>query len=132
MGIFDRLDRMAGRTLDRTMAERFTLTPMKTRPNGRSEVDFDREEITARGVYSTVPGPAGVQTAARRPSAQNNDLRALVRGNAVTLSCDRFQFDDMPRQGDMVSWSSRPERGQMMVSSVRPYGKSRVALMLIA
>jgi len=130
MGIFDRLDCMAGRTMDRTMSETFTLTPMKTRPNGRSEVDFDRQEITARGVYSTVPGPAGVQTGERRPSAENNDLRALVRGNAVTLSSDRPQFENMPRQGYMVRWPNRPERGQMMISSVRPDGKSRTLIIV--
>jgi len=88
-------------------------------------------ELVSRARSSADPGPAGVQTA-RRPSAENNDLRSLVRGNAVTLSCDRFQFDEMPRQGDMVSWPSWPERGRMMVSSARSEGKSRVALVLAA
>lgn len=36
------------------------------------------------------------------------------------------------RQGDMVSWPGRPERGQMMVSSVRSDGKSRIESVLVA
>lgn len=57
----DRLDRTASRAMNRTMADTFQLTPMKTSPNGRPEVDFDRTEMTARGVFSTEPAPAGVQ-----------------------------------------------------------------------
>ena len=79
-----------------------------------------------------MPGPAGIQTGERRLSAQLNELRSLVRGNERSLSCDRSQFQDMPRQGDMVSWPSRPERGQMKVSSVWPDGKNTVELELIS
>ena len=132
MSIFDRLDRMASRTVDRTMSESFRITPMKLSPNGRPEFDAEREMVTARGVLDTTPGPAGVQIGERRPSAENNDLRALVRGNAIVMSCRVSQFAEMPRQGDMVDWPSQPDRKQMMISSVRPDGQSRVELVLTA
>jgi hypothetical protein len=132
MSIFDRLDRIVSNTVDRTMSESFLLTPMKPRANGRSEQDADRDVVQARGIYSTTPSPAGVQIGERKPSPENNDLRALVRGNEVYLSCERSQFPDMPRQGDMVSWPNRTDRKQMMVSSVRPDGLSRVELVLTA
>ena len=132
MSIFDRLDRMASRTVDRTMSESFRITPMKLSPNGRPELDVDRDVISARGVLDTTPGPAGVQIGERKPSPQNNDLRALVRGNEIKLSCVVSQFADMPRQGDMVDWPSQPDRKQMMISSVRPDGQSRVELVLTA
>jgi hypothetical protein len=132
MGIFDRLDRIASRTADRTMSDPFVITPMKSSPNGKPERDFERAEIQARGVFSTEPSPAGVQIGERKPSPQNNDLRSLVRGNEVVLSCERSQFPEMPRQGDMVSWPTRTDRKQMMVSSVRPDGQGRVELVLTA
>jgi hypothetical protein len=132
MSIFDRLDRIVSSTIDRTMAETFLLTPMRKSPNGKPEQDFERAAMTATGVFSTSPSPAGVQIGERKPSPENNDLRSLVRGNEVVLSCERSQFPEMPRQGDMVSWPNRSDRKQMMVSSVRPDGQSRVELVLTA
>lgn len=59
MSIFDNLDRIVSRTVDHTMTDSFELTPMKSTANGRAEQDFERDEITARGVFSTTPSPAG-------------------------------------------------------------------------
>lgn len=132
MGIFDRLDRVVSSTVDRTLSDPVVITPMKSSPNGKPEQDFNRAEIQARGVFSTEPTPAGLQIGERKPSPENNDLRSLVRGNEVVLSCERSQFPEMPRQGDMVSWPNRTDRKQMVVSSVRPDGQSRVELVLTA
>jgi hypothetical protein len=65
-----------------------------------------------------------------RLSDENNQLKALVRGDEAIPFCHRSQFPPMPRHGDMVSWPSRPDRKQMAVYSVTPEAQSGVELVL--
>ena len=132
MSVFDRLDRLTSRAVDRVNAIPFELTPLISTPNGRSRPDPDRSPVVGRGVFDDVAAEYGVQLGVRRSYREANDLRALQVGSDPQLSIDiRYFGDRLPRQGDLVRLPTKPELPDFQVISAQPDSQSRIVLMLV-
>ena len=128
MGVFDRLDQMASRTVDAINQIPFVFTPMKSSPNGRPKPDEDREVIDGFGVFDYVDAEHGIELGVRKSYPGANDLRALQTGREPLLSVDRKYFPlltDEPKQGDIVEFPSRTDLPRFEAVSVKRDGMSR-------
>lgn len=133
MAIFDRLDRMLSKTVDRTNAISFVLTPYTSTPNGRPMADPNRTVVRGRGIFDYYSTEFGIQLGVRKSYREANDLRSLQAGRDPQLSVDRIYFPlgvEEPKQGDIVSFPDRPELPEFDVVSSQRDGMSRVVLML--
>lgn len=124
--IFDRIDEMTSRAVDRESASAFVCTPMRSTPNGRSPDDPDRPAWEGTGVFSEETASAGVEIGNRNRSG--NDLRTIAAGSSYGLSVDRNRHPsaDSVRQGDGIEIG---ERG-FEVLAVQSHGSARVVLRL--
>ncbi|MGV0909581.1 hypothetical protein [Martelella sp. FOR1707] len=128
MSIFDRLDRVASRTVDRTFAVGATVDPMTHPPNGRPMSDSQREEILLKGVFSEASEYAQIEEGAR--DRNGNDFRTLVHGQRFEFSVDvvRYPAAKDIRQGDRLTLD---DARRFEISTVEPDGMSRVVLKLV-
>lgn len=134
MSIFDRLERIASRTVDATNAIPFIFSPMRATPNGRPGYDPDRPIVEGRGVFDMVPAPVPVEFGARSTAGGGNALRSLVNGEEPSLSVDRRLFPELarePRQGDVIEFPTRPDLGPFEVVECRRDGLSRMVVRLV-
>ena len=134
VGIFDRLDRMASKTVDAINRIKFVLTPMTSTPNGRPSVDSARPIVEGLGIFDYVEADYGIELGVRKSYREANDLRALQTGREPQLSVDRRYFPtlaDEPRQGARVVFPSRPDLPPFEVVSVKRDGMSRLAITLL-
>lgn len=133
MAIFDRLDRMVSRAVDRVNAIPFVLTPMVSTPNGRPGPDENRPVVNGRGIFDYISTEFGIQLGVRKSYREANDLRSLQTGRDPQLSVDRLYFPigvQEPKQGDIVSFPTHPELPDFDVVSAQRDGQSRLVLML--
>jgi len=131
MSLFDRLDQMTSRAVDRVNAVDFTFTPMTGPPNGRREFDASRSIVAGRGILDMVDDDMPLELGSRDRSG--NDLRALLSGSTPVLSLDRSYFPTAasePRQGDRIEFPGRSDLGTMEVVSVQRDGLARTVLQL--
>lgn len=148
MAIFDRLDRLTSRAVDRVNAIPFEFVPTRSTPNGRPGPDPARialpiilEEGTPpvygpypKGVFDYISTEYGVQLGVRKSYREANDLRALQTGRDPQLSIDRKYWpsaDWEPRQGDVIRFPANPELPGFQVISSQRDGLSRMVLMLV-
>lgn len=134
MSIFDRLDKMTSRAVDRTNSIRFIMTPMKRPPNGRPVQDMDRSVIDKTGIFDYVAVENGIELGVRRTYREGNDLRALQVGREPLLSIDRTAFPELkdePRQGDVISFPDKVELPNFSVVSSQRDGLSRLSVLLV-
>jgi len=133
MSIFDRLDRVASRTVDRINKIRLVLTPWDRTPNGRGDQDPDRAVVTCKGIFDYVSIEHGLELGVRKSYREANDLRALQVGRDPQVSIDRIYFPtgaDEPRQGDRVTFPDNPELPEFEVTSAQRDGLSRMVIKL--
>lgn len=133
MSIFDRLDRITSRAVDRVNAIAFVLTPMLSTPNGRPGPDPNRTLIQGKGIFEYLSVEYGVQLGVRKSYREANDLRALQAGRDPQLSVDRVYFPiglEEPKQGDILEFPNNPELPKFDVISSQRDGLSRLVLML--
>lgn len=78
MAIFDRLDRITSRQVDRMFSVAATIDCMKATPNGRPQPDTARGEIFCRGILDCAEEYAAVEMKNRDRSG--NDLNTIVTG----------------------------------------------------
>lgn len=121
MSIFDRLDRMASATIDRTFGAAATCIPMRATPNGRPSRDPERGEILIKGAVLDEMPKAFVDIDGR--------TTAPVSGMSYELSVDRHRNPEVvkSRQGDKIVMD---DARLFTVDSVRPDGKARIVLVL--
>lgn len=134
MAIFDRLDRVVSRTVDRVNAIPFVLRPYWSTPNGRAGPDSSRAIVRGRGIFDYISVEYGIQLGVRRSYREANDLRSLQSGRDPQLSVDRSLFPELsqePRQGDIVQFPTRPELPDFQVISAQRDGLSRIVLELV-
>ena len=134
MGLFDRLDQAASRTCDIVNEIPFTMTPMKSTPNGEPSVDAGRHTIDGHGIFDYVDNQYGIELGVRKSYREANDLRALQSGREPRLSVDRRRFPslmDEARQGDVIEFPSRPDLPRFEVVSVMRDGLSRMSIKLV-
>lgn len=134
MALFDRLDRITSRAVDRVNAIPFRFTPRKSTPNGRPSFDTDRVIIEASGIFSYLSVEHGIQLGVRKSYREANDLRALQTGREPELSVDRVYFpvgEQEPKQGDLIEFPENPELPSFDVISAQRDGLSRVVLKLV-
>lgn len=134
MAIFDRLDKLTSRTVDRVNSIPFIFQPMHSSPNGRPAADLQRPVINGRGVFDYVEAEYGVQLGVRRSYREANDLRSLQSGRDPQLSIDRRYFaksSEEPRQGDEITFPTRPELPTFQIISAQRDGLSRMVLQLV-
>lgn len=134
MSIFDRMDQVVSRTVDRVNSIPFILKPMSSTPNGRAGPDQQRPVINGRGVFDYVEAEYGVQLGVRRSYREANDLRSLQSGRDPQLSIDRRYFAngiEEPRQGDEITFPTRPELPTFQIISAQRDGLSRMVLQLV-
>ena len=129
MSVFDRLDRMTSRQVDRMFAVGAYITPMTSTPNGRPVPDASRGEIVLKGIFEVTPAPTGVEIGNRNINHAGNDLRTLVNGESTTFSVDtaRYPAAKDVRQGDFLTLD---DARRFRVTSVQPDGLSRSVLVL--
>lgn len=98
MSVFDNLLAIADRTLDAsTLGERFRLSSMRRRRNGRVDLDPARVIVVGRGVYDRKTEPPSVEFGARQGG---NDLgNAPVRRTPVLSIASSFLGGQDVRQG---------------------------------
>lgn len=134
MAMFDRMDRVVSRTVDRVNAIPFEFIPMRSTPNGRPRPDPSRPAITGKGVFDYISVEYGIQLGVRRSYREANDLRSLQSGRDPRLSIDRRWFPvgiEEPRQGDVVRFPTRPELPEFQVISAQRDGMARMELELV-
>lgn len=134
MSIFDRLDRVTSRAVDRINSIAFVLTPMRSTPNGRGGPDTSRTVIEGKGIFDYLSVEYGVQLGVRKSYREANDLRALQAGRDPQLSINRVYFPiglEEPKQGDLVEFPNNPELPKFDVISSQRDGLSRLVLMLL-
>lgn len=134
MAIFDRLDRMASKAVDRINAIGFTLTPMVKTPNGRARQDMDRPVITGKAVFDYFEAEYGIELGVRKSYRESNDLRALQSGREPLVSIDRKYFATLasePRQGDVIEFEERASLPRFEVVSAKRDGQSRMMVQLV-
>lgn len=127
MSIFDRLDRMTSRQVDRTFSVRFQCNPTKATPNGRPVLDPSREGWIGKGVLEEQPRYHSIETGNR--DREGNDLRALATGNSFELSVDRVRYPqaNAAKQMDRIVLD---DARKFNVVSVRRDGLSRLIFVL--
>ena len=123
MPIFDRLDRMTSRAVDRINAVAFSVQPQASTPNGRAGADPNRCEILGKGIFSQLPVPADIELGKRNRTG--NELATLVNGNRFVFSVDVTKYPDAKnvRQGDRLALD---DARVFTIASVKPDGLSRV------
>lgn len=126
MAIFDRLDRMTSRVVDRQFSVGATIDAMLSTPNGRNAPDPARGEILLRGVFDQMPAYDAIEIGKRERTG--NDLRALSAGNQCQFSYDTMRYPGEIRQGDRLTLD---DARRFQVVSVRPDGMARVVLELV-
>ncbi|TPP07022.1 hypothetical protein [Rhizobium glycinendophyticum] len=128
MAIFDRLDRMISKTVDRQFSVRATVYPMAQNPNGRPALDPSRSTIDLKGVFDQMPTYDAIETGKRERSG--NDLHTLATGMSFDFSFDvkRHPYADDIRQGDALSLD---DGRRFDVVSVERDGLSRAVLRLV-
>ena len=128
MAIFDRLDRMTSRVVDRTFAIAFECHPGKATPNGRPGPDPDRPVWTGKGVLEEQPAYHAVEIGNRDRSG--NDLRTLAHGSSIEFSVDRVRYPqaDEAKQGDRLQFD---DGRRFEVKSVQRDGLARVVFGLV-
>jgi len=133
MSMFDRLDRLASRAVDRVNKIRFILTPMITRTNGRPSPDPTREPIEGYGIFDSLSVEFGVQLGVRKSYREGNDLRTNQVGRDPQLSVDRRYFAGgrVPVQGDAVSFPDNDDIPDFDVVATEPDGLSRIVIKLL-
>lgn len=121
MSIFDRIDEMTSRVVDREFASALACVPMLSTPNGRSIPDPERSEWEGVGILTEAPADVPTDIGARNRS---NDFRAVVRGAAFELSVDliRYPAANATRQGDSFTIGAR----EFEVQAIGPDGMSRI------
>ncbi|WP_411905977.1 hypothetical protein [Rhizobium mayense] len=127
MSIFDRLDRLTSRQIDRTFSIRFEVQPSKRPPNGRPVPDPDRELWEGKGVLEEMPNFPPVEMG-RRDRA-GNDLQSVIASSAIELSVDRARYPlaDKTKQGDRIKTD---DLRRFEVVSIKRDGLSRVIFLL--
>lgn len=134
MSIFDRLDRLTSRAVDRVNATAFTIIPMDATPNGRPGQDTTRSKITGEGIFDYLSVEFGVQLGVRKSYREGNDMRTTNVGRDPRLSFDRRYLPtglDNVRQGDVVTFPDKPDIPDFDVIAVEADGLSRVELVLV-
>jgi hypothetical protein len=134
VSIFDSLDRMTSRFVDRFNETAFVLHAMTRTPNGRAQPDTIRPDVEGFGIFDFVEVVFGIELGVRKSYREANDLRALQTGRDPQLSVDRKYFptlDQEPKQGDRVTFPSRPELPLFQVVSVQRDGLSRLVIKLV-
>lgn len=121
MSIFDRIDEMTSRAVDREFASAFACTPMLSTPNGRSIPDPERSEWEGIGILTEALADVPVDIGARNRS---NDMRSLVTGARYELSVDRTRYPaaDGVKQRDRFAIGTR----EFEVLEIRPDGLRRI------
>lgn len=127
MSMFDRMDRIISRTVDRTFSVRFHCDPMTSTPNSRRKPDSQRASWEGKGILDENPVPAGIEIGKR--DRRGNDLHTLVSGNALELSVDRHRFPEAAtaRQGDEIVLD---DMRRCRIASVKPDGLARIVFVL--
>lgn len=127
MSVFDRLDRLTSRQVDRTFAVGAYITAMTSTPNGRAVFDTSRGEIIVKGVFDAMSAPTGIEIDSR--DRVGNDLLTMVNGERDTFSVDvaRYPAAKDVRQGDFLTLD---DARRFQVHSVQPDGLSRSVLVL--
>lgn len=123
MAIFDRLDRMTSRVVDRQFAVAATVDAMQATPNGRNAQDPSRGEIVLRGVFDRAPAYDAIEIGQRQRTG--NDLRTLSAGNQFQFSYDVTRYPGEIRQGDLLTLD---DARKFEIVSVKPDGMSRAVL----
>lgn len=134
MAIFDRLDKVTSRTVDRVNAIPFEFYPTKSTPNGRPTGDAARPAVVGKGIFDYISVEYGVQLGVRRSHREANDLRSLQSGRDPQLSVDRKLFpigSNEPKQGDIIKFPTRPELPVFQVVSAQRDGLARMVLLLV-
>ena len=140
MSVFDRLDRLTSRAVDRVSAIPFEFVPMKSTPNGRAGADSSRTALPSmavpnpRGIFDYYSAEYGIQLGVRKSYREANDLRALQVGRDPQLSVDRRYWpsaDWEPKQGDLIRFPEHPEYPDFQVISSQRDGLARMVLMLV-
>lgn len=128
MAIFDRLDRMASKAIDRQFGVRASLVPMTKSPNGRAVPDQSRPSLYIRGVFDETPVTDAIEIGERERTG--NDLRTLRSGTSYQFSFDRHRFPylDQVRQGDVLQLD---DLRRFDIVSVERDGQSRAVLRLV-
>ncbi|QLF68315.1 hypothetical protein FE840_001400 [Peteryoungia desertarenae] len=128
MAIFDRLDRMTSRQVDRSFSVAAVIDPMKKTANGRPVPDPSRSEVHLRGILEIEPITQPVEIGKRVRSG--NDLMNLVNGSLISFSFDvrRWPSVDEIRQGDRLQLD---DLRRFEVISVERDGLSRAVLRLV-
>lgn len=127
MSIFDRLDRLTSRAVDRVNSIEFVLFPSASTANGRPGPDPDRSSVRARGVLDSETVHAPVEIGNRKRAG--NDLHSLINGSQDVLSVDVARYPDInrARQGDQICMQDE----LWEVASRRPAGLTRIELVLL-
>lgn len=131
MSIFDRLDRLTSRAIDRANARAFTFYPGRQAPNGRYGADPDRAEFAGSGILTDEEGGlTPIEQGDRDRSG--NDLRSMVTGRRLELSVslERTPEIKVARLGDRVTVEG--DERIFDVVSVQRDGLSRLVLVLAA
>lgn len=129
MSIFDRLDRMTSRTVDRVHAKEFECRPALRSPNGRPIADPDRAIWSGRGVVDENPQDVPVEIG-RRDRA-GNSMQTLVTGHAYELSVDRSVYTQAisVKQGDRIAIAG--DTRSFQVVEIKADGLSRIVFGLV-
>jgi hypothetical protein len=133
MSVFDRLDRMASRAVDRVNKIRFILIPMVRSPNGRPSVDPSRVPVDGYGIFDSLSVEFGLQLGVRKSYREGNDLRTNQVGRDPQISVDRQYFSAgwIPRQGDVLSFPDNDDLPDFDVVTSEPDGLSRIVIKLL-
>jgi hypothetical protein len=127
MAIFDRLDRMNSRQVDRAFSRRAVLQPMVKTPNGRPSIDSSRPTQNIKGIFDQAASYHQVEIGER--SRSGNDLRALATGSEFQFSFDltRYPYAGQIKQGDLLTLD---DDRQFEVLTVERDGLSRAVARL--
>lgn len=128
MAIFDRLDRMISKTVDRQFSVCATVYPMARTPNGRSVMDPSRSTIDLKGIFDQLPSLDAIEVGKRERTG--NDFATISSGMSYQFSFDvvRYPHADLIKQGDRLTLD---DARRFDVTSVERDGLSRAVLRLV-
>lgn len=129
MGIFNRLDRMVSRTVDRMHSVQAVVDGMIQSPNGRPQPDPERSEIIIRGVFDQADEYQQIES--RNRDRKGNDFRTLMSGMDYQFSVDAVRYPAAReiKQGDRLTLD---DTRRFDILSVQPDGLSRINFRLLA
>lgn len=129
MPAFDRLNRIAGKAVDRLYGEPIVISGRISSDYSGRSLDPGRAPITTRGVFADDPSPEDIGGQRAGNSLPGTTRLAQGAVSVKIMSADAASLSWQPVKGDLVTFANRA--GNYAVTEPRPLDHGDLVLILV-